>query len=230
MITVISAIMFPSILIIFILLGLNDKYNVLNQRKALKTTSFTKIKEENKPFYLYLRAFEEDGEKYLPSGANIYDVYEITGKTLESEIADALPDKLLITVGRPNEEFPYLGATRLYIEEIDWREKVEWLITTATLIFIKPSNTDGLQWELKTILKKNLIHKLVISHQFSNFRSKKLNKFYYNELKYSLLFICDIEMNNYRSRSKYSYFTKDLQHHQTRSLNKILCTLNTNNR
>ena len=58
----------------------------------------------------------------------------------------------MVAIGRPEEELPELGASRLYCENGDWQQTVIELMKASQFILIRASNSAGLIWELKTAL------------------------------------------------------------------------------
>jgi len=54
----------------------------------------------------------------------------------------------VIAIGRPNEEFPPLGAARFYVDHDHWQTKVADIVKVAQLVVWVTGTTEGLRWEL----------------------------------------------------------------------------------
>ena len=67
-----------------------------------------------------------------------------------------------VAIGDPREGLPDLGATRIYVGDGDWRQRVEALLDGARLIVLRLSATEGLLWELRTVIARNDPSKLLV--------------------------------------------------------------------
>ena len=67
-----------------------------------------------------------------------------------------------VAIGDPREGLPDLGATRIYVGDGDWRQRVEALLDGARLIVLRLSATEGLLWELRTVIARNNPSKLLV--------------------------------------------------------------------
>ena len=67
-----------------------------------------------------------------------------------------------VAIGDPREGLPDLGATRIYVGDGDWRQRVEALLDGARLIVLRLSATEGLLWELRTVIARNDPGKLLV--------------------------------------------------------------------
>lgn len=101
-----------------------------------------------RPFVLYLRSFGDD-ELLDPTarfGRLVTPRYEETicrGLATAGEV---------VAVGRPGERLPELGAARLYADDADWRDVVTALMREAALVFLVAGSSEGIRWELETVL------------------------------------------------------------------------------
>jgi hypothetical protein len=146
--------------------------------------------------------------------------------TYEENLASSLKSKYFVTVGKPGEELPELGAYRFYINQNNWKEQVGSLIKKSKFVIIKPSNTDGLKWELDFMFKNNYKDKLIFFHQYGDYTDNNVLNYYYSELKAYLNNQYNIEMCDYKKGFKYSYFPNNV-HVLKDSLKKIIQNNNT---
>jgi hypothetical protein len=97
-----------------------------------------------KPFALYLRGFDRDGE---------------TESFSEVPIINHLYENGIYTfaVGRPEEVDAPKGALRVYVNNSTWKEEVSILMKCAVCLLVRVRNTESCIWELEqalTMLKK----------------------------------------------------------------------------
>ena len=149
------------------------------RRKAVKILKYGDIVKRDDPFCLYLRSFEDDA-----TGDDVpenWALFNFKFNTYEEKVAKHLYGKLFVSVGRPGEVLPNLGAIKLYLEGAEWKQKISELISKASMIIVKPSNTAGLHWELEHIIQSDNLNKMVLFHIFNDFGERKLKEYYYNE-------------------------------------------------
>ena len=73
--------------------------------------------------------------------------------TEEEELATVMNEiGPVVAIGCPGEALPELGAYRIYLQHEDWREEVRNLISAAQLVVIRLGMTEGVLWELRTII------------------------------------------------------------------------------
>lgn len=188
----------------YLILGQTVKKFISRERRSLKAIEFDELLNSNYRFVLYLRSFNDDG-KNTNFGYHPWDFYKTMSATYESEIAKNFKEKCFIAVGKPNEEFPEIGALSLYLDET-WKEKVAILMEKATLIILKPSDTLGLRWELETAINNGYLNKIIIPHRFSLLKDSELNEFYYKKFKKDLKKDFNIDLLNFHKKMKYSIF------------------------
>jgi hypothetical protein len=109
---------------ISILIGLIFKYNNKIKQKNRRILSYDELIDFDDDIILYLRAFNDDGlgKTYADPRLNLLQ------STYEQNIASELKKHFFITIGRPGEELPQLGAYRLYINDNQWQVQVSNLI------------------------------------------------------------------------------------------------------
>lgn len=116
----------------------------------------TKAIMDSRDPILYLRSFRED----------LFSPKRPSRKQPEEFLASVLDDVgPVVAVGMPGEELPALGATRLYFEDNEWREKVKSLMSLSRLVFIQVTSRTpaGLDWEINTAKNQLKPEQLVFS-------------------------------------------------------------------
>ena len=94
---------------------------------------------------VYLRAFESDGS----SG-----VARLSASSDEEQLMVALRAVgKAVAIGRPSEALPHLGASRLYLSDSDWQQRVAAMIRAARLVVVRTGVGDGLRWEIEHVMR-----------------------------------------------------------------------------
>jgi hypothetical protein len=111
-------------------------------------------------FTLYLRAFATDAE------ADPEDQEMRAGRQLGTTAEEAVTKAFhvhgpVVTIGRPGEPFPLLGAYRLYVDDRQWREVVAQLVGEAQMIVVRVGSSPGLYDELDLILTGGLLSRTI---------------------------------------------------------------------
>ena len=112
------------------------------------------IKNDSRPPVLLLRSFSDDDLKLPKDGGSM------SRFTFEEALAHQLwcygP---VHAIGRPGESLPQSGASREYITNESWRERVIELSKQAKAIILIVHNTEGLKWELHQIVALGALKK-----------------------------------------------------------------------
>jgi hypothetical protein len=203
--------------ILSLLLGLIFKFNTKRKKQNRIILTYQDLLDSDENIILYLRSFKDDsnGQKHNDPRMVMLET------TYEQNLASSLKNEYFVTVGKPEEELPQLGAYRFYVGDNNWKEQVGNLIKKSKYIIIKPSNSDGLKWELDYIFKNNYKEKLIFFHQYGNYSDTNVLKYYYSELKKYLSNQYNIEMSDYKKDFKFSHFTND-NHILVKSIKNIL--------
>ena len=182
------------------------------KRKNLKVLEFDEVITEEEHFTLLLRAFKDDGGAFQTPSAfsNPFgDMFETT-LTYEVELIRPFKKKMpVIAIGRPKEELPHIGANRLYVEDQYWQDRVSKLVEKAVFVLIRPSNTDGLRWEIEHCLNHGHHHKLIISSKIGNRDGKAIRKARYNTFRKRFYEVSNIDLPEYQSGVRYIGFDAD---------------------
>lgn len=106
-------------------------------------------------FVLYLRSFKDDDrrervESPVRAGREGLLMYlRLSGLTQEEQLVAAFrPAGPVVSLGRPGERLPELGALRIYRSDDTWRETVLDLLHRARLVVIALGSGRSLEWEL----------------------------------------------------------------------------------
>ncbi len=202
------------------IMGYAFKKHKKYKRKNLEIIHFEDIMHSEEPFILFLRAFDDDSRgRATPVSLFTLNVQQLA--SFEEEISSEVKPHKFIAVGKPQEEFPELGAFRMYVDHDSWKDQVFQLIKKAHLIIIKPSFSEGLNWEINTVLKNGFIAKLVFYHLFGDVIDKKVQHFYYKKFKKNMTEAYDLELQKFEPKARYSYFSEDNKHHQINSLKAV---------
>ncbi|TSB31764.1 transferase [Streptomyces benahoarensis] len=107
---------------------------------------------------LYLRSFADDA-----AAAEVDDGPFVTLHSREEQLAGALGAVgPVITVGRPGEPLPHLGAARFYLPLDDWQPAILRLMELSHLIVLRLGTGDGLWWEVEQARATQPARKLVL--------------------------------------------------------------------
>jgi hypothetical protein len=128
------------------------------------------LAQDSRPPVVYLRSFQDDataagGVSFVPPasaaegaimGAVLGALFSFVGAiaTEEEQLAQVMKDfGPFIAIGKPGEKLPQVGAARMYLEDAEWRDKVQELMSRANLVVLRAGSTDGLWWEVETAAK-----------------------------------------------------------------------------
>jgi hypothetical protein len=88
----------------------------------------------------------------------------MSGATREAYLAHVLREVgPVLTVGKPGEVLPHLGAQRIYFSNEEWQAKVLELIKSARLIVLSADITDGLHWEIVQVINHAQPEKTIVA-------------------------------------------------------------------
>lgn len=167
---------------------------------------------------LYLRPFHLDPPELpsiiLPFRTPSEHLKHLSGGSPEEALTELLRQLgPVITVGKPGEELPQLGAIRLYFNDEDWQEKVTALMTLSQLVVIQPGYTEGLEWEM-SLAKAHLQHyRLLFSFVCWRTLRKEPRQREYEIFKLSFERIYCISLPEQIGSALYLYFDHDWTPH-----------------
>ncbi len=129
----------------------------------LKQASLHKGK---RPIFVYLRSFRLD-EQDANNQVTLAGGLSFPINPWESGIAAAF-QKVgdLIAIGKPGEKLATLGASRLYVTDDQWQEKVIEMVAKSEMVIWTYGDTEGLRWEISRLVEIVPPEKLVIAMPF----------------------------------------------------------------
>lgn len=113
--------------------------------------------------FLYLRSFEldeSDADNSFPVGGGL----TVPVNPWEGSVAQGLLDAgPMVAIGRPGEKFATTGASRVYVSDDEWQDKVLELAEKAEMVFWVYGETEGLRWEISKLTAMLPPEKLVLA-------------------------------------------------------------------
>jgi hypothetical protein len=132
--------------------------------KKLKTKDAELIMAKGeRPIVLYLRSFAldtEDNQHKIAIGSGLsvpVNPWEGGLSSAFGKVAD------MIAIGRPGEKLATLGATRLYVNDDEWQDKVLEMVAKSELVVWTYGSTEGLKWEISRLVEIVPPEKLVLA-------------------------------------------------------------------
>jgi hypothetical protein len=125
------------------------------------------ILSSEEPFVLLLRSFHHDSSTVF-SGYNQAMTFE--------RVLIAHLDHVgrFVAVGRPGEQLPPVGATRLYFPNHEWQGRIKQLLAKASLVAIIMGGTEALLWEIEQSITTLSPEKLLLFFRLSSKRDKRI--------------------------------------------------------
>lgn len=122
------------------------------------------MKNDSRPFVLFLRSFLNDEIKMKARAANGRIWPENWVKiTFEEVVTDRVwrygP---VLAIGKPGDKLPPLGAARQYEPNETWQQTVEQLMAKASMVVVVVGRTEGVVWEIEKLVMLKLTSKLVL--------------------------------------------------------------------
>ncbi len=103
-------------------------------------------------YVLYLRSFSADTSKII----------KFTSQTEEEILVDSLsPIGKTVAIGCPRDKIPPLGGYRFYVKDEEWQNTVLQLSENAELTALRVGETEGLSWEINTLINIPDLQKLI---------------------------------------------------------------------
>ena len=159
---------------VILVLGLYGGTFLVLARKLAKRVAVARYfnpSQTSEPSILYLRGFEHERRPFIfRSGQPRQTILEFYWSsipawlTFEQYFSHALESELapLVALGHPDGCPPAPGALRDYVEDQVWQDRFEDLAVRSKAIFLLPSESESLNWELGFPLSKGLASKLFI--------------------------------------------------------------------
>lgn len=103
-------------------------------------------------YVLYLRPFDDEHRLFAAD------------MTLEEYLHEEVESRIgpLVALGNPSDRIAPKGATRAYLEDLEWQSAVERLAVGATAILTVATSSQSTSWELRRILDLGLQTRLFV--------------------------------------------------------------------
>jgi hypothetical protein len=86
-----------------------------------------------------------------------------------------------VAIGEPGQNLPELGFHRLYVEDASWKARVEELMATARVVFLRAYDSDAVLWEMETAKQILTPERLVIVRAAPDATDERDNYFLFRE-------------------------------------------------
>lgn len=114
------------------------------------------IEQDERKLIVLLRSFSHDGRE-----AELLIEKDVAITLEEFFVGQLSKHGPVVAIGRPGETLPPLGAYREYVAT-DWESRVIELLDHSQCILAIIDNTPGLMWEIETVFKRSLHHRLIL--------------------------------------------------------------------
>lgn len=104
------------------------------------------VVESGRPYCLYLRAFDSDGQIRSVETGLPFPIEELAGEEILAKRFSRIGE--FLAFGRPGEQCPPSGARRIYARNDQWQDEIRTMIKNAAIVVMQAGPTKGLQWEL----------------------------------------------------------------------------------
>ena len=133
-------------------------------RRASLRSAEDVMREDQRSPVLFLRDFDNDQVSLkwaqMPEHMRSLDP-GIEQANLEEVLQNSIDIGPLVAIGRPEDPFPPIGASRKYVRGASWQELVVSLMHTASLIVVGVSESEGVVWEIEQLVKQGYLGKSV---------------------------------------------------------------------
>ena len=124
----------------------------------------TVLSEDSRPPVLFLRSFQDETSqqavlhrfKQITRGEKTWLALGVPNNAVQEHDALGYVFRKIgpyVALGKPGEELPELGSSKMYVPNAAWQERVRTLIGTSRLIVFQAGRTEGLRWELNELVK-----------------------------------------------------------------------------
>lgn len=134
------------------------------------------LSTDPRPAILYLRSFSQDDQRapgdpdqpshmFRPSDRVALPGFWLNRRhmTFEEWLCKAMQTIApVVTIGKPGEPLPRLGAARKYVSNHSWQAEVLRLFEITQFTCLVLGSSEGLQWELKTVMNQGNPKKVLL--------------------------------------------------------------------
>jgi hypothetical protein len=130
-------------------------------RRLLEKDALALLQQDKRPPVLLLRSFEDD-TLYDPSIRPVSFRLRFARSRYEESLDRALRSLgPVITIGRPGEQLPQAGAARLYVNDQQWTQAVDFFLECSSAAVIIVGRSEGVWWEIETVLRHTQKEKII---------------------------------------------------------------------
>jgi hypothetical protein len=127
-------------------------------RRITQRSADEALASTTRPPVLYLRAFSRDTEAtLLPRDAlteAMRSPLDRERSTFEEELATRLRHiGPVVALGKPGDVLPPIGASRSYVPDDEWKDRVASWVEEAALVVMLVDATDAVRWELSQVAR-----------------------------------------------------------------------------
>jgi len=123
------------------------------------------IARDTRPPVLYLRSFgdESTAGRVVGGGHLLFSGWTLGFSTEEEQLSSAFSATgPFITIGKPGEKLPELGAALTYVGDDQWQDVIAQEMARAALVVLRVGETEGLSWEVRTATQQVKPERLVL--------------------------------------------------------------------
>ncbi len=160
------------------------KLFIRSQKLGAEDADSVLDKRTEKPV-LFLRSFKSDEDPtYMVTTQSVAYLYS-DEQTIVAFMETFGP---CIAIGNPNDKDVVLGASRIYLEDENWKLKFYEYLEEAQFVIWSLGFTEGVLWELNQILEKTDPEKIIIYIPWKNINLEKRAEFWqiFQEIFHSL--------------------------------------------
>lgn len=142
-------------------------------RKLRRRSADPVLSGDQRAPVLYLRSFKDDDITSRP----IREPGLPISFTEEEYLVDVLKDfGPCIAIGQPGESLPDLGASRIYVADDAWQDKVRELLNSSKLVVLRAGKTPNFLWEVEQSILSGRPQSILIliprmKNMYSQFRN-----------------------------------------------------------
>lgn len=120
------------------------RYSLLRRRRKALAAQESSSERTTENTVLYLRSFRSDLDSSI-----------VISKRTEEEHLALVFSQIgpFLAIGKPGEPLPELGASRLYVEQGEWKETVLNFLMDAKIVVLRIGQSPGFWWEFEKALK-----------------------------------------------------------------------------
>lgn len=123
-------------------------------RRLFKEDALSLLQRDKRAPILLLRSFEDD-TLYDPSIRPISFRIRFNRSRYEESLSRAFQSLgPFVTIGKPGEPVPETGASRLYVNDQQWTEAVDFFLRYSSAVVIIVGRSKGVWWEIETVLRR----------------------------------------------------------------------------